>query len=301
MSKSSIDQIKDLMDSLSSEEQISLGLEAIANLEKERKKMDFQVKRQKEIQSINMRFLDKTVNDLETSNEKLISVNSQLASFVHIASHDLLSPLRSISSFSGLLKKITNDKLNESEKEYLNIIETSAISMAKLIDDLLIFVRVNAENLNISHTDCSGIIESVLELLNFDIDESKIEISYPTCQGVINCDEVKLKQLLQNLIANAIKFSSSSEQAKIDIKVLEEEDHWLFSVADNGIGIEKEFQDVIFEELKKLNGVTFEGTGMGLSICKKIAELHGGRIWVESELGKGSTFYFTIAKSLESS
>jgi len=261
---------------------------------------NFQVSRLKDNLKINTRFLNLTVHDLEHTVELLSDSNQQLNNFVKIASHDLKSPLRSISSFSALLGKMLNDKLTPKESEYFRIIETSAKSMGALIEDLLLFTRINAESLNIKEEYLDSMLNEVLQNLDFDIKKNQVVIENKTRPYLIRCDSIKFKQVLQNLIANGIKFSCFKDN--IPHIVLEAEEKpavWKFSVKDNGIGIDDIYKIEIFNEFKKLNGNDFEGTGMGLSICKKIINKHNGEIWIDEKVNHGTTFCFTIDKHLE--
>lgn len=261
---------------------------------------EFQIRRLKDNLKINTRFLNKAVEDLEKTVDLLKDSNKQLGNFVKIASHDLKSPLRSISSFSALLRKMLDGKLNEKENQYFTIIENGAKSMTELIDDLLLFTRINSENLNLKEQKLTDLIGEVLTNLNFDIENNKVTVENNFEHITLMCDPIKFKQVLQNLIANSIKFSTSEgNQPHIILNLKDCGDQWCFSVIDNGIGIEEEFREVAFQEFKKLNGNSFEGTGMGLTIVKKIINKHDGDIWIEPSTGKGTTINFTIAKEIQ--
>lgn len=260
---------------------------------------DFQIKRLESNLIINTRFLNKTVEDLEKTVILLKDSNHQLNNFTRIASHDLKSPLRSISSFSALLHRSLGGKLNPKQGDYLKIIESSAKSMSELIDDLLTFTRINEESLNIKEENISSLLKSVLQSLDFDIKYNKatIENKLPCIQ--IHCDPIKIKQVFQNLISNSIKFSSLDNNCPhIVIDLIEEDKSWVFSVEDNGIGIENKFKEIVFHEFQKLNGDTYDGTGMGLSIVKKIVKKHEGDIWVDIDHKNGTKILFTISKHL---
>lgn len=262
---------------------------------------DFQIKRLKDNLKINTRFLNKAVEDLEKTVNLLKDSNRQLGNFVKIASHDLKSPLRSISSFSALLNKMLNGKLNEKESQYFKIIESSAKSMSALIDDLLLFTRINSEILNISEEDLMQLMGEVKNNLNYDIEANQVNLECHLKPIMFKCDPIKFKQVMQNLIANSIKFSTyEGNKPHIILEVNETDKKWCFSVKDNGIGIDEEFREVAFQEFKKLNGNAFEGTGMGLSIVKKIIDKHDGEIWIEPRSEKGTTISFTISKDLTS-
>lgn len=259
---------------------------------------DFQISKLKDNLKINTRFLNKTVEDLEKTVKLLKDSNAQLGNFVKIASHDLKSPLRSIGSFSALLNKMLSEKLNEKESEYFNIIQSSATSMSELIDDLLLFTKINSEDLNIQAVELSQLMEEVMTNLNYEIEKNEVNLESNFKDVKLKCDQIKFKQILQNLISNSIKFSSfEGNKPHIVLDMMETENHWCFSVKDNGIGINEEFREVAFQEFKKLNGNEFQGTGMGLSIVQKIVIKHSGKIWIEPT-DKGTLIMFTIAKDI---
>jgi len=268
-------------------------------IQKEGELKDFQIKRQKDNLKINSRFLNKAVEDLEETVDLLKDSNRQLANFVKIASHDLKSPLRSICSFSALLNKKLSEKLDDKEAYYFKILESSAQSMSELIDDLLLFTRINSENLNIESQELAPLVSEVLSILQYDIGQNGVKLECNFEAATIKCDPIKLKQVFQNLISNSIKFSSiEGNKPHVILGLEESNDEWIFSVKDNGIGIEKEFREVIFQEFQKLNGNSFEGSGMGLSIVKEIVHKHKGRVWIEPESMEGTTIIFTISKAL---
>jgi signal transduction histidine kinase len=260
---------------------------------------DFQIRRLRDNLKITTQFLNKTVEDQEKTVALLKESNKQLDNFVKIASHDLKSPLRSISSFSALLKRKLENRLNEKETEYFQIIESGAKSMALLIDDLLLYTRINSEELNIQEEKLVTLIKEVLANLNHDIVTNKVKIESHFTPITLHCDYIKLKQVIQNLLSNSIKFSSfEGNEPHIVISLKELETHWSFTIKDNGIGIAEEFREVAFQEFKKLNGNSYEGSGMGLSIVKKIVQKHHGDVWIEPSLDKGTSITFTIAKGL---
>lgn len=281
------------------EEKKASALDYLKRYLQDAKKKDFQIKRLQSNLTINTRFLNKTVEDLESTVKLLKDSNHQLSNFTRIASHDLKSPLRSISSFSALLNKMLRGKLVKKEEDYLEIIESSAKSMSDLIDDLLTYTRINEESLNINEENLSSLIREVLLNLDFDIKYNQVTIENMLPDIQIYCDSIKMKQVFQNLIANSIKFSSiENNKPYIVIESKEDDNKWIFSIEDNGIGIENEFKELVFQEFQKLNGASFEGTGMGLSIVKKIVKKHEGDIWIEPEKKNGTKIIFTISKNL---
>ncbi|MEM6963373.1 MAG: ATP-binding protein [Bacteroidota bacterium] len=234
--------------------------------------------------------------------EKYIESNIQLEQFAHIASHDLKSPLRTVGSFSSLLKRRAGDKLNENELEYLDMISNAAKLMWNLVDDLMTYSQANSLQMNLTSSDVNRMLQDILVNLDFAIREKNAEIKIAQMPMQIMVDDTKLRQVFQNLIANSLKFTTSEIAPVIHVDGVKQGDFWKFSVKDNGIGIPAEYRDKIFMPYKQLHTKDkFEGTGMGLAICKKIVEKHGGEISCESEVGKGTTFFFTIPVSTEHS
>ncbi|HEY3362211.1 MAG TPA: MEDS domain-containing protein [Methanosarcina sp.] len=225
--------------------------------------------------------------------EELAQSNAELEQFAYVSSHDLQEPLRMISSYLQLLQRKYQGKLDEKADKYIYFAVDGASRMQVLINDLLEFSRVTTRARNLEPTDSEFVLNQTLFNLELYIKENRATVSHDPLPEVI-ADNTQLGQLFQNLIINGIKFHSE-EIPKIYISAKKQEDHWLFSVQDNGIGIDLKFSERIFEVFKRLHKrEEYPGTGIGLAICKKIVERHGGRIWIESELGKGSTFYFTL-------
>jgi len=219
----------------------------------------------------------------------------QLENFAYIASHDLRAPIRSIVSFSNLLEKRLQGRLAKEEQEFLQFITEGATHMQALIEDLLAFSRANTTNRKIEDVHLKQLIGLISNDLSTTVKEKQAQLLWPTVDIIVRADPIKLRQILQNLIDNALKFAN--EQAVVRVTVEEHEREWLFSVSDNGIGIAKQFQEQIFLIFKRLHTQDhYEGTGIGLALCKKLVEQHNGRIWVESQEGQGSTFHFTISK-----
>ncbi len=239
------------------------------------------------------------VKELQISKTKLLRSNSALKQFAYIASHDLQSPLRTVVSFAQLLEKKYEGSFDPVAKEYLDFIISGTKRMQLLINDLLQYARVQQVKEKYEIIDMNELVLQVTSDLQFDIQKqnAKIEFSGLPC---IYVNLTLIKQLFQNLISNAIKFRQI-EDPIIQIECEEKDSDWLFSVKDNGIGFEMENGKKIFEIFQRAVGYgTYEGTGIGLAICKRVIEKHKGKIWVESELLKGSTFYFTINKYLSS-
>jgi PAS domain S-box-containing protein len=225
--------------------------------------------------------------------EELARSNAELEQFAYVSSHDLQEPLRMISSYLQLLQRRYQGKLDDKADKYIYFAVDGASRMQNLINDLLEFSRVATRAREPEPTDCESVLNQVLSNLDLYIKENKAAISHDPLPEII-ADNTQLTQIFQNLIVNGIKFHSE-EAPKIHVSADKKEGEWVFSVKDNGTGIDPQYSEKIFEVFKRLhNKEDYPGTGIGLSICKKIVERHGGHIWVESELGKGSTFYFTL-------
>ena len=255
----------------------------------------------RDLQDKNLRLKD-TEQRLETKNDemsKYIESNMQLENFAYIASHDLKAPLNTIISFSQLLQKSLTPQIGIREQEFLRFIISGASHMQNLIEALLSFSRVDTSNLEVSTVDFHTIFSLVKKDLKEEIFTLKPKIILGTLPSQIEGDPVKLRQLCQNLISNALKFTRPSISPRIEIMAQEFPEHWQFSIQDNGIGISPAHQEKIFMIFKRLHTQQeIEGTGIGLALCKKIVEQHQGKIWVESEEGVGSTFFFTLPKKL---
>ncbi len=233
-------------------------------------------------------------NSLEEAIEKLEISNRELEQFAYVASHDLQEPLRMVSSFAQLLEKRYKGELDDDADDFIEFIVEGAQRMKDLIDDLLTFSRLHTASREFRPTNMNKVLDDVLLSIRPSVEAEKATITYddlPTVQ----CDPSQLRQLFQNLISNAIKFHDLPPE--IHISAGEFPGEWRFGVSDNGIGIHPDHQDKIFDVFKRLHSrEEYEGTGIGLSICKRIVEIHGGNIWAESKPGEGSTFYFTIPK-----
>ena len=225
--------------------------------------------------------------------EELARSNAELEQFAYVSSHDLQEPLRMISSYLQLLQRRYQGNIDDKADKYIYYAVDGASRMQNLINDLLEFSRVTTRAREPEPTDCEFVLNQVLSNLELYIKENKATVSHDPLPEVM-ADSTQLVQVFQNLIINGIKFHSE-EAPKIHISAEKKAREWVFSVQDNGIGIDPQYSEKIFEVFKRLHKKEeYPGTGIGLAICKKIVERHGGRIWVESELGKGSTFYFTL-------
>ena len=220
--------------------------------------------------------------------------NAELEQFAYVASHDLQEPLRVIASYAQLLDKHYPQALDEKGREFIGYLSDGAQRAQQLVHDLLQYSRVGRHGKPFSRTDCSQILYRVLANLKLTMEENDVTVKAGELPMVLG-DEVQLTQLFQNLIVNAIKFRKPSQSPRIDISAVRNGHEWTFSVKDNGIGIDPQYFERIFVIFQRLHTrEEYPGTGIGLATCKKIVENHGGRIWVECEAGKGSTFCFTL-------
>jgi PAS domain S-box-containing protein len=230
---------------------------------------------------------------LERQAEELTRSNTELKQFAYVASHDLQEPLRMMASFAQLLAERYKGELDPDADEFIDYIVDGAARMQRLINDLLSYSRVGRRDLEFTAIDCTAVVETVCANLRAAIEESGAVVITDALPVVMG-DETQLVQLFQNLLGNAIKFRDE-KPVLIYIGAERCGDDWLFHVRDNGIGIEPQYVERIFLIFQRLHGRSqYPGTGIGLAIAKKIVEHHAGRIWVESEAGKGSTFYFTL-------
>ncbi|MCG6981976.1 MAG: PAS domain S-box protein [Deltaproteobacteria bacterium] len=230
---------------------------------------------------------------LERKTEELACSNAELEQFAYVASHDLQEPLRMISSYVQLLERRYKEKLDSDADDFIAFAVDGANRMQNLIKDLLAYSRVGTKGEGFEPTPCESVLDITLANLQFAIEENGARVTHDPLPTVL-ADSSQLAQLFQNLIANAIKFRRE-EAPHVHIAAERHEHEWLFSVRDNGIGIDKEYSGRIFEIFQRLHGRNaYPGTGIGLAMCKKIVERHGGHIWIKSEPGRGSTFYFTF-------
>jgi signal transduction histidine kinase len=233
---------------------------------------------------------------LAQRSEELVRSNAELEQMAYVASHDLQEPLRMVASYVQLLEKRYRDRLDADANEFITFAVDGVKRMQALIDDLLTYSRVGTQAAPLRPVESSVVVAAAIHSLRMAIEECGAEITIDALPAVLG-DARQLEQLFQNLIANAVKFRCDAKPL-IRIHAEADKDFWRFSVQDNGIGIAPEYFDRIFVMFQRLHARReYPGTGIGLAICKKIVERHGGRIWVESKPDHGTTFLFTLRRS----
>ena len=234
--------------------------------------------------------------ELQDQAGELAASNAELERFAYVASHDLQEPLRMVTGFLKLLEKQYKDNLDEASSKYIHFAVDGAERMKKLILDLLEYSRVSTNKELVSNVNMNEVLKDVLQIMDARIKEIPCTIRFNQLPTLKAASRTQMFQLLQNLIGNALKYHSDPP-CEIEIEATEQELDWLFKIKDNGIGFDPQFAERVFVIFQRLhNKSEYSGTGIGLSICKKIVERHGGKIWAVSEKGKGSTFYFSLTK-----
>jgi PAS domain S-box-containing protein len=237
---------------------------------------------------------------LRQQTEELERSNRELEQFAYVASHDLQEPLRLVSSYVQLLARRYQGKLDQDADEFIGFVVEGANRMKSLITDLLAYSRVGSRGKEFAPVEMEEIFKRAVGTLQLAIEEAGATVTHDPLPAVLG-DAVQIIQLLQNLIGNAIKFRGT-EPPRVHVGAAQLREHWLFFVRDNGIGIDPQHTERVFVIFQRLHlQEEYPGTGIGLAICRKIVERHGGRIWVDSEPGKGATFYFTLQPAESSS
>lgn len=222
--------------------------------------------------------------------------NNDLEQFAYAASHDLQEPLRKIKNYSDLLSQKYFGQLDDDAQKYIEIITRASGRMQGLIDDLLTFSRISSRGKEIRAISVKAILNDVMDNLEYAIMKNKATVSLPDNFPIIQADKSQICQVLQNLISNSIKYKADADPV-IKISITELENEWMFEIKDNGIGIDMDYAEKIFVVFQRLHSqFEYGGTGIGLALCKKIIERHNGKIWLKSEIGKGSSFFFTLPK-----
>lgn len=235
--------------------------------------------------------LDEAMAELKRS-------NAELEQFAYIASHDLQEPLRMVTSYLGLIEKRYKDKLDDSGHEFIGFAVDGAVRMRRLITDLLTYSRVGTKGKELEPTDCEQVLETATKNLEVSINEHNATVTHDPLPTVM-ADRGQLEQLFQNLIGNALKFCKD-RTPEVHVSVEQEGERWKVGVRDNGIGIAPKHRERIFQVFQRLHTrEEYQGTGIGLAVCKKIVERHGGEISVESEVGEGTTFLFSLQAANE--
>ena len=235
--------------------------------------------------------------DLQAKNEELARSNQELEQFAYVASHDLQEPLRMVSNYTQLLGKRYKDQLDADAQEFIGFAVDGALRMQALIHDLLAYARVGTRGKEFKRTSAAQVVKDAIVNLTGAIEEAKADVQVADLP-MIPCDGGQLTQVFQNLIGNALKFRRKDTVPVVRVSAVHRNDAWTFSIADNGIGIDQKYFDRIFQMFQRLHGRgEYPGTGIGLALCKKIVERHGGRITVASAPGQGTTFSFTIPET----
>ncbi len=233
---------------------------------------------------------------LEEYAQELKKSNTELEQFAYVASHDLQEPLRMVGSYCQLLQRRYKGKLDKDADEFIGFAVEGATRMQRMINDLLTYSRVGRTGKGMTDVAIEEIARTAVANLQAAIAESGATVTWAALPSVMG-EKVQLLQLFQNLIGNAIKFRAEGRSVEVRIDARQEGDAWHFTVCDNGIGIEPQYAERIFLIFQRLHDRSkYQGTGIGLAVCKKVVEHHGGRIWIESEPGKGTTFHFTLSR-----
>lgn len=275
------------------EDKVFLGTVGIIRDITERKRAEEAL--QKAYGELELRVQERTAELIKINKELSVS-NAELEQFVYVSSHDLQEPLRKIASYTQLLEERYKGKLDGDADKFINYVVDGAVRMQTLIKDLLAYSRVGREELSLEQTNFNALMKQTLEDMEASIRESGAEVMHDPLPSLM-ANPSQINHLLQNLISNAIKFRSK-EPPRIHVSAEKKNGEWVFSIRDNGIGIEPQYAERIFIIFQKLHSRgEYPGNGIGLAVCKKIVERHGGRIWVDSQIGCGAAFFFTIPEN----
>jgi light-regulated signal transduction histidine kinase (bacteriophytochrome) len=241
--------------------------------------------------------LEEQKSELETARRELERSNGEMQDFTFAVSHDLQEPLRKIHTFSQFLVEDCGEEVSEKGREHIGRMQDASERMSILICNLLALSRIGTRGGNLARVESKSIVNDVLDALSVQLEEAGAEVEAGDLPDVM-ADRTQLGQLFQNIIGNALKFRRPDETPRVTISSEADGDFVTFRVQDNGIGMEKRFLEKIFTIFQRLHSRDqYEGTGVGLAVCKKIVACHGGKIWAESEPGKGSSFFFTLPKA----
>lgn len=256
------------------------------------------LQRGKEIQEAN-KILEKTNLELSKKTEELKRSNDELSHFAATASHDIKAPFRTVGGYLEVIKERLDGKIIDDEIENsFNTITSACARITTLLDDLIKYSKVTETNITFEEVDLNAVMNDTLKNLDYNIEQANANIIIPEKLPIVKGYPSHLIQLFQNFISNAIKFQSKKSSPQVTIMVEPVEEFFQFKIEDNGIGIDPQYFDKIFMVFERLNNRKhYDGSGLGLSICKRVIENHGGNIWVESELDKGTTFYFTLPRN----
>jgi len=259
----------------------------------------FAVKEQLLVKNSSLEKTEERLAQKNTDLQRYIDLNVELEQFAYIASHDIKAPLKTMANFTNILKHKFYEQSGAEEKTCFDFVEKSAKSLNLLVEDLLEFSRSNSKTLNIERLAFGRLVAEVVQNLDFSITQSNGKIITTNCDFFIHADQIKLKQILQNLLSNALKFRANNRAPIINVIVWEDKHHFFIAVKDNGIGIPEEHFTEVFEKFARLNRKDkFEGSGLGLAICANYINMHQGEIWIERNELYGTTFTFTIQKDL---
>jgi len=226
--------------------------------------------------------------------EEIIQKNEELGNFVYTISHDLKSPIVSLQGFASILLEEYSKRLDDEGRHYINRIQENANKMEQLIEDLLQLSRLGRVANIYEKIESGHLVQEIIDTLRFQMDDNRIDLKIQDNLPIIYCDRSRVVQVFENLISNAIKYMGNVKAPIIEIGHRDKPPFVEFNVKDNGIGIEPQYHNKIFRLFERLHGSEVEGTGVGLTIVKRIIEAHGGRIWLDSQKGKGANFYFTL-------